>query len=176
MFAIRTMCRVLEVSVSSYYAWTQRPESKRTKGDMSLMRHIREIFYNSHLTYGSPRIAPTLWKLGLKCSRCRVARLMRIMSIKSQSARKFKIPTDSKHQEPIAPNLMNQDFSAKAPNAVWTSDIKDLRTRSGWQYLTVIMEPFNRQGFHRDLFQEPENRPGLWETLQKPTGFMTKPV
>jgi len=112
---------------------------------MNLMRHIREIFDNSHQTYGSPRIAATLWKLGQKCSRCRVARLMRIMGIKSRSARKFKVTADSKHQEPTAPNLLNQSFTTEALNAVWTSDVKYLRTESGWQYLTVIMELFNRQ-------------------------------
>ncbi|NTU58472.1 MAG: IS3 family transposase [Chlorobiaceae bacterium] len=145
LFAVRSRCRVLEVSVSSYYAWTQRSESNRSKESLTLTRHIREIFDNSHQTYGNPRIAATLWRLGLNCSRCREARLMRRMGIRSRMARKFKITTDSNHQEPVSPNLLEQDFSAQLPNTVWTSDITYLRTESGWQYLTVILELFNRE-------------------------------
>lgn len=139
------MCRVLEVSVSSYYAWIQRPTSKRTQENLELMRQIREIYDDSHQTYGSPRIAAALWKRGLKCSRCRVARLMQFIGIKSKTARKFKVTTDSNHHEPVSPNLLAQDFSVEMPNTVWTSDITYLRTESGWQYLTVILELFNRE-------------------------------
>ena len=145
MFAVRTQCRVLDVSVSSYCAWIQRSESSRKQENLKLMDEIKSIHEASHHTYGSPRIANALQKKGFRCSRPRTARLMRFMGIRARTARKFKVTTDSNHQEPIAPNLLGQEFRVDAPYEVWTSDITYLRTDSGWQYLTVIMELFNRE-------------------------------
>lgn len=144
-FAVRTMCRVLGVSVSSYYALTQRPESNRKQENLKLMTAIKEIHKKSLETYGSPRIANALQKKGFQCSRPRTARLMRELGIRAKCARKFKVTTDSNHNEPIAQNLLGQEFSVEMPFEVWTSDITYIRTATGWQYLTVIMELFNRE-------------------------------
>lgn len=145
VFAVRAMCRVLQVSVSGYYGWTQRRESKRSKENRKLMAVIKEIHQEHHETYGSPRIARILQARGYPCSRSRTARLMRVLGIRARTARKFKVTTDSRHKEPIAPNLLGQDFSVEAPNEVWSSDITYLRTDSGWHYLTVILDLFNRE-------------------------------
>ena len=145
VFAVRAMCRVLQVSVSGYYGWTQRRESKRSKENRKLMAVIKEIHQEHHETYGSPRIARILQARGYPCSRSRTARLMRVLGIRARTARKFKVTTDSRHKEPIAPNLLGQDFSVEAPNEVWSSDITYLRTDSGWHYLTVVLDLFNRE-------------------------------
>ena len=145
IFAVRTMCRVLQVSVSGYYGWTQRRESKRSKENRKLMVVIKEIHQEHHETYGSPRIARILQNRGYTCSRSRTARLMRVLGIRARTARKFKVTTDANHHEPIAPNLLGQHFSVEAPNEVWSSDITYLRTDSGWHYLTVILDLFNRE-------------------------------
>ena len=145
MFAVRTMCRVLGVSVSGYYAWTQRPASNRSQEQLTIVTAIKEIHKESHGAYGSPRITATLKKRGIKCSRPRVARLMKESGVRATCARKFKVTTDSNHKEPIAPNILEQDFAPDIPFEAWTSDITYLWTDGGWQYLTVVMELFNRE-------------------------------
>nr|WP_242456745.1 IS3 family transposase [Prosthecochloris ethylica] len=144
-FAVRTMCRVLEVSVSSYYAWIQRLENHRAQENRQLCEAIQRMHEEKYQTYGSPRMTAELRKNGYKCSRPRVARLMQSLGIQAKTARKFKVTTDSNHQEPIAPNLLDQEFHVDQPNEVWTSDLTYVRTGAGWQYLTVILELFNRE-------------------------------
>jgi putative transposase len=90
VFAVRTQCRVLDVSVSSYYAWIQRSESPRKQENLKLMDEIKSIHEASHHTYGSPRIADALQKKGFRCSRPRTARLMRFMGIRARTARKLQ--------------------------------------------------------------------------------------
>jgi len=97
------------------------------------------------MTYGSPRITAELKDKGYTCSRPRIARLMRKHNIRAKTKRKFKITTNSKHHYPISRDLVNQDFSANAPNQLWTSDITYIRTKEGWLYLTIILDVFNRQ-------------------------------
>ena len=144
-YAVRTICRVLGLSTSGYYAWAQRPQSIRAIENLKLMDEIREIHQSSYQICGSPRIAIALQKKGLACSRQRAARLMRRMGIRAKTARKFKVTTDSNHREPIAPNLLAQDFFVDAPNKVWTSDITYVMTKRGLQYFTIIMELFSRE-------------------------------
>ena len=144
-YAVTTMCRVLGLSTSGDSAWTQQPQSRREQENLKLMDEIKEIHQSSYHIYGSPRIAKALQQKGLQCSRQRAARLMRRMGIRAKTARKFKVTTDSNHQEPIAPNLLKQKFTVEAPNKVWTSDITYVMTKRGWQYLTIILELFNRE-------------------------------
>jgi putative transposase len=150
-FAVRTMCRVLQVSVSGYYGWTQRPESNRSKQNREIRAAIKKIHKENHEVYGSPRIANSLKDEGYRCSRPRTARLMRFMNIRAKTVKKFKVTTDSNHNEPVAPNLLDQNFSAAIPNEVWTSDITYVRTGSGWQYLTIILDLFNREIIGRSI-------------------------
>jgi len=139
------MCRVLGVSVSGYYEWAQRPESNRSKQSREIKEKIKKIFKTYKETYGSPRIAVELQKLGMQCSRPRTARLMHDLGLRAKAARKFKGTTDSSHNHPVAPNLLGQEFHADAPNKVWSSDITYIRTGIGWLYLTVILDLFNRE-------------------------------
>ena len=117
------MCRVLEVFVSSFYEWVQRPDSHRVQENRQLREEIQRIHEEKYQTYGSPRMTEELRKNGYKCSRPRVARLMQSLGIQAKTAKKFKVTTYSNHQEPIAPNLLDQEFHVDQPNEVWTSDL-----------------------------------------------------
>ncbi len=139
------MCRVLDVSVSGYYQWTQRPESNRSQETRKVKEAIRTIHKDNREIYGSPRIAVCLQEQGYRCSRQRTARLMRSMELRSKVAKKFRVTTNSNHKEPIAHNLLDQVFVGDFINDAWTSDLTYVWTGAGWLYLTVIMDLFNRE-------------------------------
>ena len=144
-FAVKKMCQVLRVSRSGYYAWFERPESRRSLESKVLLNEIKDIHANSRKTYGSPRITDGLHDLGYSCSRPRVARLMRKNNIAAKTKKKFKVTTNSDHGYLIAPNLLKQDFWTNAAHRVWVGDITYIRTWKGWLYLTVILDLFNRK-------------------------------
>ena len=116
-FEITVMCRVLGVSRSGYYAWRQRPVSRREMANQKLSQQIKEIHQQSDQTYGSPRIQAELADQGVKCGHNRVARLMQEADLQAKQSRKFKVTTtDSSHDYPVAPNRLNQDFTASRVN------------------------------------------------------------
>jgi len=140
------MCRVLHVSRSGYYAWLKRPTSPREMADQALMQHIKEIHHHSRQTYGSPRIQAELAENGVNCSHKRVARLMRNEELWAKQSRKFKVTTtDSVHNYPVAPNRLDQDFSASRPDEKWLTDITYIPTAEGWLYLAVVMDLYSRR-------------------------------
>ena len=138
-------CRILGVSESGYYAWKARPASRRQRDDMILLAHIREAFALSNGTYGSPRMTIDLQEQGLCVGRRRVARLMRDNGLKARQKQRFKRTTDSHHGLTVAPNLLDQDFTAKAPDEKWAGDISYVWTTQGWLYLAVIIDLFSRR-------------------------------
>lgn len=109
------------------------------------MEQIRAIHKQSKGTYGSPRIHEELKKRNVKVSRCRVARLMNRSNIRCAVKKRFKATTDSKHQFPLAPNLLNREFKVDRLAKVWVSDITYIRTHEGWLYLTVIIDLCDRR-------------------------------
>jgi len=117
------MCEVLGVSASGYYAWVGRPESRRCRANRELVVQIRLIHRRSRETYGSPRVTEELHDHGLSCGENRVAALMRRHGIRAQGKRKYRATTNSRHQLPVAPNILNRQFTVDRPNAVWVSDI-----------------------------------------------------
>ena len=119
----------MQVSRSGYYTWLKRPESERSKENKRLVKQIKDIYEQSRQTYGSPRIYHELKDRGVRCSENRVARLMQQHGIAVEKKRKFMRTTDSNHQFPIAPNLLNQQFEASKLDAVWTADITGRRAR-----------------------------------------------
>jgi len=139
------MCQTLAVTRSAYYAWKKRGMSNRQKEDEHLLDEIKTAYKTSRMIYGSPRITVSLHSRGFACSENRVARLMRVHNIQAKTKRKYKATTDSNHDFTVAPNLLNQDFTADAPNKVWVSDITYIWTREGWLYLAVILDVFSRQ-------------------------------
>nr|WP_099513367.1 IS3 family transposase [Microvirga ossetica] len=144
-FPIQRLCQVLEVSQSGYFAWRSRPASPRQREDLVLLAHIRSAFTLSNETYGSPRMTRELQDEGLPIGRRRTARLMRENGLKARQKRRFKRTTDSHHAFPIAPNLLEQDFSAERPNQKWAADISYLWTNEGWLSLAVILDLFARR-------------------------------
>jgi len=138
------MCTTLEVSPSGFYAWLGRGESQRSRENRRLTELIREEHQKSNQIYGSPRIHAALKARGETCGLNRVADLMRKAGIHSKMKRKFKRTKNSRHNHPIAANLLAQDFSTSAPNEVWASDITCIRTDEGWLYLASTMDLFSR--------------------------------
>jgi putative transposase len=144
-FPVKRLCQVLEVSQSGYFAWRGRPASLRQREDLILLAHIRSAYALSHETYGSPRMTRDLQDDGLCVGRRRTARLMRENGLKARQKRRFKRTTDSHHAFPVAPNLLDQDFSAECPNQKWAADISYLWTSEGWLYLAVVLDLFARR-------------------------------
>jgi putative transposase len=145
-FDVRAMCAVLEVSRAGYYAWLKRPISRREQANTALDSRIEKVFVESRETYGNPRVFQALKKLGVACGENRVARRMQQKALISVRRRKFRPQTtDSNHDLPIAENLLQQDFTATAPNQRWVGDITYIPTAEGWLYLAVIIDLFARR-------------------------------
>jgi transposase InsO family protein len=139
------MCDVLEVSPSGYYAWRDRPESKRAQADRALIGEIRRVHADNRAIYGSPRVHAALRAEGCRVGANRVARLMRHHGIQGRHKRRAPRTTDSKHSFPVAPNLLDRQFVAPAPNRVWLADITYVATLEGWLYLAVVLDIFSRR-------------------------------
>ncbi|MBB4383489.1 IS3 family transposase [Bradyrhizobium sp. SBR1B] len=123
-YPVRLMCAVLEVSPAGYYAWRDRPVSERTKSHAALLAEIRQVHQDSSGRYGSPRVHAALRRQGRSASRGRIERTMRRHGIRAITAKPRHVrTTDSRHDLPIAPNLVARDFTAEAPNRVWLGDI-----------------------------------------------------
>lgn len=139
------MCRNLDVSKAGYYAWRAREQSQRSKHDAELVDHIQKAHIESRRMYGSPRIHVDLRENGVKVSRKRVARLMREHGMKGKKRRHFKVTTLSKHNYPVAPNLLNRRFKTERPNQAWAGDITAISTAEGWLYLAVVIDLYSRR-------------------------------
>lgn len=143
-FPISVMCDVLSVSSSGYYAWRKKPASKRQQANATLLEKIRTVHHDSEEAYGSPRVYQALKGQDVSCSESRVARLMREDGLCAKMKRRFKATTNSKHNLPIAPNLLQRDFSPASPNQVYAGDITYIWTTEGWLYLAVVIDLFSR--------------------------------
>jgi transposase InsO family protein len=144
-FSVRRMCSLLEVSASGYYAWRERAPSERARANEGLVKEIKAIHAESHEAYGSPRVHAELLSRGFRIGKNRVARLMQVKNIQSRRKRKRQSTTDSRHNYPIAPNLLQQNFQAAIPNEKWLSDITYIPTAEGWLYLAAILDLFSRK-------------------------------
>lgn len=144
-FTIAVMCRVLDVSPSGYYAWGERPPSRRQQENERLTDQIRELHAHSRETYGSPRIHADLQDMGIEISRKRVARLMRVNGIRARHKRRYKTTTRRQPSRPAAPNLLAQDFSAGDVNEKWLADITYIDTAQGWLYLAAVLDVYSRK-------------------------------
>jgi transposase InsO family protein len=145
-FKIERMGRVLGVGRSGYYAWRSRPASQRAKANDALLEKIQAEYETSRATYGSPRIHAALQRQGVRCSRKRVARLMQLHQIRARTRKKRRPTTTQREAGAIpAPNLLNQEFSAPAPNQKWVSDITYIDTAEGWLYLAPVLDLYSRR-------------------------------
>ena len=139
------MCRALRVSPSGYYAWRGRQESRRSREDRALLAQITEVFDRSKGRYGSPRVHRALRDRGARCSRKRIARLMRQHGLQARRAQRSATTTDSAHARPVAENVLDRQFEADVPNARWATDVTYVWTREGWLYLAVVLDLFSRR-------------------------------
>lgn len=144
-FPISILCKVLKVSRHGYYAWKKRDHKSICKREKLLLSQILDAYKSGHGTYGYRRVYAYLERKGISCCLGEIRRLMRTFCIFRKCKRKFKLTTDSKHNLAVAPNLLNREFSADAPNKVWVSDITYVWTAQGWLYLAVFIDLFNRK-------------------------------
>lgn len=118
------MCKVFKVNKSSYYRWLKEGSSNRWKLDEQLLIEIMEIFEQSKQSYGSIRMTRELKERGWTTGKNKVAGMMRAADLRPKRRKKFKVTTDSNHNYPVAPNLLNQEFTASRPGEIWVSDVK----------------------------------------------------
>jgi len=144
-FPVRTLCRLLGVSPSGYYAWATRQHSARRRDSVRLVAKVRAVHAQTRGVYGSRRMTRELRADGEPTSRNRVARLMRQHGLRAAGARRFRATTDSNHDRPVAPNLLGRNFTASEPNRVWVGDITYLWTAEGWCYLAVLLDLHSRR-------------------------------
>ena len=142
---IDRMCALMDVSVSGFYAWKNRKPSQRQLYDMVLLAHIRSQFASSHETYGAPRMHVELKEDGVDVGRHRVARLMRNNGLRALQKRYYKKTTDSGHGNPVAANILDQDFACDMPNQKWGADISYIWTTEGWLYLAIVLDLYSRR-------------------------------
>lgn len=139
------MCRALGVSTSGYYDWQGREPSKRAQDDVQLASVVRAVHEESRRTYGSPRVHRELRERGICVGRKRVERVMRENDLMGRRRPRFRRTTDSKHDGPIAPNLLERNFTTDQPDRVWVGDITYIWTNAGWLYLATIIDLFSRR-------------------------------
>lgn len=144
-YPISVLCRVLKVSRSGYYDWKDRPPSKRERENATLMEKIQEVHYRSRRTYGYPRVHAELRTLGVRCSRKRVARLMRKAGLQGCLRGRRKRTTRRDLCATPAPDLLKRNFAAAAPNKIWTADITYVHTWEGFLYLAFILDVYSRK-------------------------------
>ena len=145
-FPVEKMCQTLKVSKSGYYRWRKAPLSPLRIENEKLRARIKEIFAEHKGMVGSPMITADLNEdpAFSNVSRNRVARHMKEMGLKCGTVKKFVITTDSKHKEPVSPNLLDREFSVPTPDTVWVTDITYLRIGMKWHYLVVFIDLFSR--------------------------------
>lgn len=142
---VAALCRVLGVSRSGFYAWEDRGPSAREVEDEKLAVAVTAAHKAGREAYGSPRVYKELKASGIAVGRKRVARLMRRLGLKGRRRRRFKATTDSKHNLPIAENVLDRKFEVDAPNVAWVTDITYVWTDEGWLYVAAILDLFSRR-------------------------------
>lgn len=145
-YSVELLCDTLQVSSSGYYKWLNRQDTPtpRQQERERLLQRILEIFQDMYEAYGSPRMYEQLRKEGFTCSKRTVEELMRKHEIRPKRKRKHKSTTDSNHKLPIAPNVLEREFTVETPDEVWVSDITYIDTAQGWLYLCVFIDLYSR--------------------------------
>lgn len=142
-YPVPPMCRVLGVSVSGYYAWRKRGPSERTQQEPRLEAEVLAAHQRTRESFGPERLKQHLDERGVRIGVHRIRRLRRKLGLRCKQERRFKATTNSKHDLPVAPNLLNQDFSVTAPNQAWCGDITYIATDEGWLYLVGLKDLYS---------------------------------
>ena len=144
-FRIRSMCRVLGVSRSGYYAWRERPLSPRSQANRQLVSEIRRVHDAARGVYGALKTWQQLRAQGIRCGKHRVARLRRLAGIAATRRRRFQVTTRSRKGQGVTPDLVRRGFTAPAPNRVWVGDVTCVPTQEGWLYVAVLLDLYSRK-------------------------------
>jgi len=144
-FRVRSLCRVLGVSPSGFYAWVRRPAPRQAERNAALLVHIQAAHAASRRTYGAPRIHQELRAHGIAAGRHRIARLMRREGIVACTERRFRWTATARAELPAPPDQLRRDFTAAAPDQRWVSDITAIRTGQGWLHLAVVLDLYARR-------------------------------
>ncbi len=142
-YSIPRMCRFFRVSPSGYYRWLNAPPSRHAGEEARLEIEIRIAHKRTRETFGPERLQADLAAHGVKAGVCRIRRIRKKLGIRCKQVRKFRATTDSLHTLPVAENLLEQDFTAEAPNEVWVSDLTYVSTEEGWLYCAAHKDLFN---------------------------------
>jgi putative transposase len=148
LWPIRVQCQVLGVSVAGYHEHMARRLTialRRHLSDEALLVHIRAVFAAHRGAYGWPRIWRQLRAEGVRVGKLRVQQLMQQHGMRARGKRRFRVTTDSRHGLPIAPNLLNRNFTVAVPNRVWAGDMTYIQTEEGWLFLAVVLDLFSRR-------------------------------
>jgi transposase InsO family protein len=141
-YPVALLCRVFDVSRSGFYAWLARKPSKRAQADERLKVAIKAVHRQSRETYGVRRMQSELGAQGFMAGRDRIGRLRQELGLRCKQKRKFKATTNSRHDLPVAPNLLEQRFDPTVPNQAWSVDITYVSTSEGWLYLAGVKDIF----------------------------------
>lgn len=144
-FKVQLMCRVMNVSPSGYYDWRERSPSTRMQARTQLDVQVKQAFIVEKGRIGALRVTRRLKMQGHRAGHNQVAQSLRRQGLRAKGARKYKATTNSNHSLPVAPNLLQQDFSAAHCNQKWVSDITYLATDEGWLYLAVVLDLYSRK-------------------------------
>ena len=144
-YPVNLLCRLLSVQRSGYYDWRDRPGKVIPAEELALRRRMKALFAASRDSLGSRTMAKNLRQEGFEIGRNKTRRLMKQLQLKVKQKRKYKVTTDSKHNFPVAKNVLNREFSPSAPNQVWGMDITYLWTQQGWIYLAVVIDLYSRR-------------------------------
>lgn len=146
LWPIAVQCDVLDVTRAGYYAWRKRGPSRTAQRRAELAKQIQEIHDAHRNIYGSPRVHQELNARGVQCDRKTVAKIMKEAGICSKTHKKFRVTTtDSNHQQPIAPNVLDRKFNVRKRNQAWVADITYIHTQEGWLYLAAVEDLFSRK-------------------------------
>lgn len=174
----KKMVKALGVSQSGYYQWKKAEPSQRETQNQKLLEKIKSVFKEGRQKYGSPRITARLKQMGHSVNHKRVARIMRDNGIMARVPKRFVRTTNSKHEHPIAENHLDREFEVGAANQVWAGDISYLPTKTGWLYLSVILDLYSRKvigwSMRRDLSSDLsiEALEMAWKHRGKPSEVM----
>ena len=144
-YPVKCLCRMLSVQRSAYYDWRVQPGKVVPPQDLALRRRMKALFAASRGSLGSRAMMRNLRDEGFEIGRDKTRRLMKRLGLKVKQKRKYKVTTDSKHNLPVAKNVLNREFSPSAPNQAWGTDITYLWTQQGWIYLAVVIDLYSRR-------------------------------
>lgn len=152
MYPVRTSCRVMRVSRSSYYDWLKRPAEIISETTLRLYRRMKALFASSRNSLGNREMMKKLREEGFDIGRFKVRKIMKRLGLKVTQRVAYKVTTKRKHSDSVSDNLLNQNFNPVGPNQVWAGDVTYLKTGEGWIYLAVVMDLYSRRivGWHID--------------------------